>query len=197
MKKQIFLLPLLILSLVFTGCSDDDDHDDHSHPVNEQEVITTVEVTLSDGDNTYVLSWEDLDGDGPDEAVVTGGTMPAGVYDGFIQLLNKTVEQFNADGSLNEEYYVTLEILEEDLDHQFFFNSINGLDVTAIYTDMDSEGNPIGQQFGLVAANTGSGGLNIVLLHEPNKNAAGVPDGNMTNAGGETDINITFPITIE
>ena len=197
MKKQIFLLPLLILSLVFTGCSDDDDHDDHSHPVNEQEVITTVEVTLSDGTNSYTLTWEDLDGDGPDEAVVTGGTMPVGAYDGYIQLLNKTVEQFNADGSLNEEYYVTLEILEEDLDHQFFFNSINGLDVTAIYADMDSEGNPIGQEFGLVAANAGSGGLNIVLLHEPLKNNPGVPDGDMTNAGGETDIDITYPVTIE
>jgi len=197
MKKQIFLLPLLILSIVFTGCSDDDDHDDHSHPVNEQEVITTVEVTLSDGDNTYVLSWEDLDGNGPDPAVVTGGTMPVGAYDGFIQILNKTVEQFNADGSPNEEYYVTLEILEEDYDHQFFFNSIDGLDVTAFYTDMDDYGNPIGQQFGLVAANAGSGGLNIVLLHQLNKNAAGVPDGDITNAGGETDVDITFPITIE
>ena len=191
MKKQIFLLPLLILSLVFSGCSDDDDHDDHSHPVNEQEVITTIEVTLTDGDNTYVLTWEDLDGiDGPDEAVVTGGTMPAGTYSGDIQLYNKTVDPSD------EEYVVTTEILEEDEEHQFFFNTINGLDATAVYTDMDSEGNPIGQQFGLTA-NVSSGGLNVVLLHEPDKNAAGVPDGDMTNAGGETDIDITFPVTIE
>ena len=90
MKKQIFLLPALILSLVFTGCSDDDDHDDHSHPVNEQEVITTVEVTLSDGSNSYILTWEDLDGDGPDEAVVTGGTMPAGVYLSLIHISEPT-----------------------------------------------------------------------------------------------------------
>ena len=191
MKKQIFLLPLLILSLVFSGCSDDDDHDDHSHPVNEQEVITTIEVTLTDGDNTYVLTWEDLDGiDGPDEAVVTGGTMPAGTYSGDIQLYNKTVDPSD------EEYVVTTEILEEDEEHQFFFNTINGLDATAVYTDMDSEGNPIGQQFGLTA-NVSSGGLNVVLLHEPDKNAAGVPDGDMTNAGGETDVDITFPITVQ
>lgn len=191
MKKQIFLLPLLILSLVFSGCSDDDDHDDHSHPVNEQEVITTIEVTLTDGDNTYVLTWEDLDGiDGPDEAVVTGGTMPAGTYSGDIQLYNKTVDPSD------EEYVVTTEILEEDEEHQFFFNTINGLDATVVYTDMDSEGNPIGQQFGLTA-NVSSGGLNVVLLHEPDKNAAGVPDGDMTNALGETDVDITFPITVQ
>ena len=191
MKKQIFLLPVLMLSLVFTGCYDDDDHDDHSHPVNEQEVITTIEVTLTDGDNTYVLTWEDLDGiDGPDEAVVTGGTMPAGTYSGDIQLYNKTVDPSD------EEYVVTTEILEEDEEHQFFFNTINGLDATVVYTDMDSEGNPIGQQFGLTA-NVSSGGLNVVLLHEPDKNAAGVPDGDMTNAFGDTDVDITFPITVQ
>ena len=42
MKKYIFLLPLLILTLVFTGCSDDDDPT--PDPVNEQEVITLVTV---------------------------------------------------------------------------------------------------------------------------------------------------------
>ena len=153
-------------------------------------------VTLTNGNDSYVLSWEDLDGDGPDEADVIGGTMPAGTYEGYIQLLNKTVEEFNADGTLNEEYYVTLEILEEDVDHQFFFNSTNGLDVVSAYTDMDILGKPIGQQFGLVA-NVSSGDLNIILLHEPDKNAAGVSDGDITNAGGETDIDITFPIIVQ
>ena len=116
--------------------------------------------------------------------------MPAGTYSGDIQLYNKTVDPSD------EEYVVTTEILEEDLDHQFFFSAINGLDVQTVYTDMDSEGNPIGQQFELTA-NTSSGGLNIVLLHEPLKNNPGVPDGDMTNAAGDTDVNITFPITIE
>ena len=92
--------------------------------------------------------------------------------------------------------FSTILNLYQDLDHQFFFSAINGLDVQTVYTDMDSEGNPIGQQFELTA-NTSSGGLFIVLRHEPNKNAAGVPDGDITNAGGETDIEITFPVTIE
>ena len=114
MKKQTFLLPLLILSLIFTGCSDDDDHDDHSHPVNEEEVITTIEVTLSDGTNSYVLIWEDLDGDGPDLPIITGATIPSNSYDAEIQLYNKTLDP------TDDEYVVTTEILEEDVDHQFF-----------------------------------------------------------------------------
>lgn len=192
MKKQIFLLPLLILSLVFTGCSDDDDHDDHSHPVNEEEVITTVEVTLSDGTNSYVLIWEDLDGDGPDLPIITGATIPSNSYDAEIQLYNKTLDP------TDDEYVVTTEILEEDVDHQFFFNASNGLNVfNFVYADADVDGNPIGQQF-IIEDVSGSGGdLNIVLLHEPNKNADGVSDGDITNAGGDTDIDITFPIIVQ
>jgi hypothetical protein len=192
MKKQTFLLPLLILSLIFTGCSDDDDHDDHSHPVNEEEVITTIEVTLSDGTNSYVLIWEDLDGDGPDLPIITGATIPSNSYDAEIQLYNKTLDPND------DEYVVTTEILEEDVDHQFFFNASNGLNVfDFVYADADVDGNPIGQQF-IIEDVSGSGGdLNIVLLHEPNKNADGVSDGDITNAGGDTDIDITFPIIVQ
>jgi hypothetical protein len=192
MKKQTFLLPLLILSLIFTGCSDDDDHDDHSHPVNEEEVITTIEVTLSDGTNSYVLIWEDLDGDGPDLPIITGATIPSNSYDAEIQLYNKTLDP------TDDEYVVTTEILEEDVDHQFFFNASNGLNVfDFVYADADVDGNPIGQQF-IIEDVSGSGGdLNIVLLHEPNKNADGVSDGDITNAGGDTDIDITFPIIVQ
>lgn len=192
MKKQTFLLPLLILSLIFTGCSDDDDHDDHSHPVNEEEVITTVEVTLSDGTNSYVLIWEDLDGDGPDLPIITGATIPSNSYNAEIQLYNKTLDP------TDDEYVVTTEILEEDVDHQFFFNASNGLNVfDFVYADADVYGNPIGQQF-IIEDVSGSGGdLNIVLLHEPNKNAVGVSDGDITNAGGDTDIDITFPIIVQ
>jgi hypothetical protein len=192
MKKQTFLLPLLILSLIFTGCSDDDDHDDHSHPVNEEEVITNIEVTLSDGTNSYVLIWEDLDGDGPDLPIITGATIPSNSYDAEIQLYNKTLDP------TDDEYVVTTEILEEDVDHQFFFNASNGLNVfDFVYADADVDGNPIGQQF-IIEDVSGSGGdLNIVLLHEPNKNADGVSDGDITNAGGDTDIDITFPIIVQ
>ena len=192
MKKQTFLLPLLILSLIFTGCSDDDDHDDHSHPVNEEEVITTIEVTLSDGTNSYVLIWEDLDGDGPDLPIITGATIPSNSYDAEIKLYNKTLDP------TDDEYVVTTEILEEDVDHQFFFNASNGLNVfDFVYADADVDGNPIGQQF-IIEDVSGSGGdLNIVLLHEPNKNAVGVSDGDITNAGGDTDIDITFPIIVQ
>jgi hypothetical protein len=107
-------------------------------------------------------------------------------------LYNKTLDP------TDDEYVVTTEILEEDVDHQFFFNASNGLNVfDFVYADADVDGNPIGQQF-IIEDVSGSGGdLNIVLLHEPNKNADGVSDGDITNAGGDTDIEITFPIIVQ
>ena len=58
MKKQILLLPILTLVFMFTSCTDDSD------PVNEQEVITTMTVTLTPdtGGTDVVLQTRDLDG---------------------------------------------------------------------------------------------------------------------------------------
>jgi hypothetical protein len=35
------------------------------------------------------------------------------------------------------------------------------------------------------------------LRHEPNKDALNVASGEITNAGGETDIEVSFPVTIK
>ena len=59
----------LIASLLFVSCSDDDD----PVAVNEEEVITTMIVTLvpSDASTNITLKTQDLDGDGPNAPVVT------------------------------------------------------------------------------------------------------------------------------
>ena len=63
MKKQILLLPILMLVFMFTSCTDDSD------PVNEEEVITTMTVTLTpdNGGTDVVLQTEDLDGEGGED----------------------------------------------------------------------------------------------------------------------------------
>jgi hypothetical protein len=45
------------------------------------------------------------------------------------------------------------------------------------------------------AASTGT--LGVILRHQLDKNAAGVADGDITNAGGDTDIEVVFPVTIQ
>ena len=49
----------------------------------------------------------------------------------------------------------------------------------------------------LTTGEAGTGTLSIILRHEPAKDASGVSDGQIANAGGETDIEVSFNITIE
>jgi hypothetical protein len=41
------------------------------------------------------------------------------------------------------------------------------------------------------------GSLTIILRHEPDKSAPGVSEGDIANAGGETDIQLNFELIIQ
>ena len=180
MKKVKFLTISIFAIALFASCSDDD----VPEPVNEEEVITTLTVTLDSGSGSVVMQYQDLDGDGPDAGTVTvSGPLSANTsYDGSIVLLNET-----EDPAEN----ITEEIEEEDLDHQFFYTVGSGLDVTTEYTSFDSAGNPLGLTFELNTAGASSGGLTFTLRHEPNK-----PNTGLADAGGETDIAKTFDVAV-
>jgi hypothetical protein len=178
-------ISILLLALLFTGCSDDDT----PQIINEEEVITTLTATLTPvgGGTTITLQTQDLDGDGPNAPVITiSGDLAANTtYNGTLDLLNETESPAES---------ITEEIEEEDDEHQFFFQATNG--ITFTYSDMDGDGNPIGLSFTLTTASAGSAAITITLRHEPVKDAAGVSDGDITNAGGETDIAVTFNVTV-
>ncbi|MDJ0644426.1 MAG: type 1 periplasmic binding fold superfamily protein [Flavobacteriaceae bacterium] len=182
--KNYKLLSLIFLAfVVFTACSDDDTPD----PVNEEEVITTLTVTLDPvgGGTSIELKSQDLDGDGPNDPVVTvSGPLANGVtYNGSIKLLNETE-------SPAED--ITLEVEAEDDEHQFFYTIGGGLDVTTTYTNFDGNSNPLGTEFDLTAGAASSGTLTFTLRHEPTKPNTGLGD-----AGGETDIAVTFDVTVQ
>ena len=171
---------LLASTLIFASCTDEND----TPPVvNEEEVITTLTVTLDSGTDQIVLQYQDLDGEGSDPAVITvsGSLSVNTVYNGSIVLLNE-IEGEN----INEE------IEEEDLDHQFFYTVGSGLNVTTDYADADSMGNPLGLSFILTTSEASSGALTFTLRHEPNK-----PNDGLETAGGETDIDVTFDVIVE
>ena len=186
MKKQILLFPLLLVALIFTGCSNDDNT--QPEPVNEEEVITTMTVILSPsgGGTVVTLQKKDLDGDdGPNQPVITvSGNLTAGTtYSGVIQVLNET--ETPAEN-------ITEEVLEEANEHQFFFTPAGGLNVSTTYSDQDDNGNPLGVQFALSANTASSGTLTVTLRHEPTK-----PNTGLSDAGGQTDIEATFNVTVE
>ena len=69
--------------------------------------------------------------------------------------------------------------------------------MTVNYTDEDSNENPIGIATSVETGAASNGTLTIVLRHEPIKAAENVATGDITNAGGETDIEVQFDIVIE
>jgi hypothetical protein len=184
MKNNLkFLALFLSTALVFTSCSNDD------APVNEEEVITTVRVTLTGGGQTVTLESRDLDGDGPNAPVVTVSGPLSGntVYTGATIFLNELE---------NPAEDITIEVEEEGDEHQVFYQLLSSLG-TVTYTDTDVNGNPIGLSFTLTTGNSGgSGNLTVTLRHKLNKTATGVTAGDITNAGGSTDAEVSFPIQV-
>ncbi len=184
MKKFIFSIFTLVL-LCLTSCSKDPE------PVNEEELITTLVYTLdAAGTNQdVVMTFRDLDGDGGQAPVITTvGTLKVGEsYTGSLSLLNESAKPVES---------ITEEIITEALEHQFFFEVSGALagKLNITYNDKDSENNPIGLVTKITASSVGTGKVKVVLKHEPNKKGSGVKDGNIANAGGETDIEVTFDI---
>jgi len=187
MKKNVFIY--LLISVMFTSVFTSCDKDDPEVP-NEEELITTLVFTLtpSAGGTTVEFKFQDLDGDGGNDPVITNGTLAANTtYTGAITLTN---EQEDPAEDITEE------VKEEALEHQFFFQTtVSGLSVS--YNDKDSEGNPIGLSTNVTTTDTGTGTLTITLRHQPDKSATNVSSGDITNAGGETDISVTFDVLVE
>ncbi len=185
MTNKISLFAILLSLVMISSCKKD-----KTVIPNEEEVITTLNYTLTPvgGGTTVTMTFQDLDGDGGAEPVITGGTLVANTtYTGALELLNET--ETPAED-------ITAEIKEEDADHQFFFSTtVSALTVT--YEDQDDNGQPVGLQTKIITPLVGSGQLTIILRHEPNKSAPGVNTGSILNAGGETDIEVTFDVDVQ
>ncbi|WP_299665593.1 type 1 periplasmic binding fold superfamily protein [uncultured Polaribacter sp.] len=187
MKTIKNLAIIAVFVSTFIACSNDD-----PDPVVEQELITTITATLTPngGGTVVILKSVDLDGDGPNPPVInpTNAVLAANTtYNGVLKVENETEDPAED---------VTLEVLDLDEEHQFFFTATNNI-ATVTYDDMDGDGNPIGVEFTLVTTAASSGNLTITLRHEPMKSATGVSEGDITNAGGETDVQATFAITVQ
>jgi len=183
LNNKTLFAALLIFAFVFTSC-------DKEEPMIEEEVelITTLTYSLtSTNGEVVVFSFSDLDGDGGNAPIIQGGELRAN------QTYLASLDLLNASESPAES--ITEEIAEEDEEHQFFFSSdIAGINF--LYNDEDEDGNPVGLSSTVTTGAAGSGAIMITLRHEPNKGATGVSDGDISNAGGETDIEVSFPVDV-
>ena len=166
---------------------------------NEEEIITDV-----------VLTWTPVGGGDP---VVATATDPDG--EGVLDLMEEGPInlQENTEYTLTVELRndlegedITTEIMEEDDEHQFFFEFTEGIfsspegdgnidnrDDPVNYNDFDENNLPVGLSTGWTTATTMSGGsFRIVLKHQPDiKSATSTAD------DGGTDIDLTFVINTD
>jgi hypothetical protein len=180
MKNSILIAILLLFSIGFIACEKED-------PVipNEEELITTLKLSFQPvgGGSTVEFSFQDLDGDGGDAPIITTGVLaPNTSYTCSLELLNE-LETPPED--------ITEEVEEEGDEHQLFYG-ISGADLSFTYTDQDANGNPIGLLTSSMTGEASTGTLKVILRHQPTK----PNDGNPDNAGGETDIEVTFDVVI-
>ncbi len=187
MKTIKFFTIALTAGIITVSCSSDDDNSTPPPVINEEEVITTVIVELLGGVGQEItLRSVDDDGpDGPNPPVITmeGDDFdPNEVYLADITFLNETEDPAED---------ITEEVEEEDDEHQVFFTVSDGLNITTEYDNFDGNDNPLGTQFTLNTGEVSTGNFTITLRHEPTK-----PNTGLADAGGETDIEVTFPIEI-
>ena len=188
LKSSLYLAALTAISL--TSCKKDKDAVVAPAKPNENEVITTFKVVFQQSDKPAfqsVFVWRDLDGDGPlkPSSFDTIRLLPNKTYNTSFIILDET--KTPADSTSNE-------VEEEGTDHQFFFKSLLGLNLTTAYADKDANNVPIGLKTTVTTGAAGKGNWNIILKHQP---AVKPKSGNGDESKGSVDLTLTFPVKID
>jgi len=204
MTRSTFSLALL---LVASGCADveNDGHDhDHDH---DHEVMTAVVLNFTAGDGTELeFTWSDAE-DSASPVIEDIVLQDAEDYTLSVSFLNELEDPIED---------VTPEIADEDDEHQVFFtgSAVDGPATTSnpdalighSYADEDVNGLPIGLDNDIMTLGTGSGELTVTLRHMPLENgnsiktesaASDVASGGFSAIGGDNDVQVTFPISVE
>lgn len=178
--KCFALFVVILFSLfAFSACDRDD-----PEPVNEEEVITTIEVTLTpDGSGAQVIL-RFLDEDGEQGSIapkitISGPLQPSTRYTGTIRFLNET-------SSPTQD--ISVEVREEGTDHLICFDASQNIVIT--YEDTDDNGLPLGLATSWLTGDAGAAEVSISLRHQ-----AGTKTGDCPGAG-ETDVEVTFNLNI-
>ncbi|MGB4770244.1 MAG: hypothetical protein WBP58_02220 [Chitinophagaceae bacterium] len=179
MKKYLmFLFVAFVVGLA--SCSKDD-----VEP-NEEELITTLKVSLLAAGSTTpeVFTFKDIDG--------PAGNPPS-QFDSIIIDANKsytaTLQFLNESVSPAED--VTVEIATEAEDHQVYFTPA-GVSITPSNLNLDSKGLPVGITSTWQTGAAAKGTLTITLIHKPGIKAAGDPI-----SKGETDVEVAFGVRLK
>ena len=173
-KNIISKIALLSLLLIFSYCSKSDD------PVEVNEVEAFTRVVLKVGGYTYTYN--------------VGSPAPE-IKLAFGEVYGTSIEFYDASDP-NDVENMTLEVIEEADEHYIFYevSSGVGLNITSNSSDViGAESKGININTDWTATDNGSGTLRVSLIHQPT-NVAGTT---RAAIGGETDIEVDWPIDVE
>lgn len=201
----VIALTFTTTALLLSGCPNVENPDD---PANEQEVITTVALSFVPEGGGAALEFTHADPENDGDPVIDTVTLAAGTtYTLSVSFLNE-LEDPAED--------ITVEVNEENDQHQvlIYGDGVEGPAtgtnadhlVTHAYRDEDANGLPVGLSSTTDAVVAGDAEFKVMLRHLPPENDAAVKvesiaddfaSGGSAAIGGETDADVTFPLTVE
>lgn len=196
-KNKLYLIAFALVSFAFSSCSSDD-----PAPENDGELITDVTLTFQELDESNNPVGSPFDFTASDAEGIEIGSTPTveTVTLAKGKKYQMTIEVYNSVAGED----ITEEIREESDEHQFYFlgSAFAGTPILTYVYD-DEGGIKLGLK-GIVTVDetpiTNNGNMQILLRHDLDKSFPGADNPNFSNyaqAGGETDLDIIFPLIIE
>ncbi len=156
-------------------------------PGEENELITTVKLELTEGSNTQTFKYVDMDGDGGKAPQIDAIQLKANTtYSVKVSFLNE------AQSPVED---ITQEIADEADEHLIIFTSSPLSLVSYSYKDVDSNNLPIGLKGELKTNAAGQGKLKLQLRHQPPIGTK--PSKNGSPEPGSDDVNIDFDLAVK
>ena len=180
--KQFFPLVILVF-IISLSCNNEEPVVEE---IDDREEMTTLLLVLETPNQSSpsIFQFEDLDGPGGNPPTIIADTLTANTqYFASIEVFNGT-----------ENITPVIEQLQKE--HQAFFIPTD-VPLTFTYADQDEDGFPIGLFTAIRTGSAATGNLSIALVHDPNKGGFEVSQGNLNNAGGRIDIQVSIPIVVE
>jgi hypothetical protein len=181
-----------MLATNFVSCKREKINPDNPEKNNEEELITTVKLTMTDASNISDIRtaiFKDPDGYGGN-SYTQFDTIKLSAN----KIYNVSVELF--DDTKTPPADITTEIKREADSHQFFYTVTGGVSLSVSYVDSDKDryGVPLGISPIFTTGGVSSGYLTVTLKHQSfNKPRSG--NGNISI--GATDVEVTFRVLIQ
>jgi hypothetical protein len=189
MKKQLLRFTLLLFvvsSLLLSSCKKDT-----AGEANDEEVITTMQLTLvpQGGGATLIYKFDDPDGPGGTAATKDQIVLATNkTYNVTVQLLNKTLTPVED---------ITLEVAAEPGAHRFYYEPSAGSNISISGLNNDPAGVPLGITGVWTTTVAATGTVKVILRHypgtPPNKETADP----VNSSKSSTDIDVSFDTRVQ